>query len=298
MVPWYDGAGAGRRSKDSDGGWTVVIRVALMMVGAVGEDARDERPMMAGRPSGLKEMKGDKNPLVYSLSQTKNNPGKATLYPLYREWIVNGDVGSGHEEDEIALNWDWRINVREGARDRGKRGASNYQPPKPNLAFTQAVISGKGEDDSVRARREAHEKGISKIVSSGFIDGVRQKKRAWMQSNPGTAMGQDTENKGQEDLIVEAKEVNEAWLKSCVIGIVYESIKVFFGVVLGGVWPQVGWVLWGAVVGVWVLWVVGFVVVFGFVSLGGLGVGLLQGCWLLLGGGWCLVARCSERLLV
>ncbi|KAL6997754.1 hypothetical protein U1Q18_007879 [Sarracenia purpurea var. burkii] len=56
--------------------------VALMMVGAVGEDARDKRPMMAGPSSGLKEMKGDKNPLVYSLSQTKNNPGKATLYPL------------------------------------------------------------------------------------------------------------------------------------------------------------------------------------------------------------------------
>ncbi|KAL6962256.1 hypothetical protein U1Q18_037212 [Sarracenia purpurea var. burkii] len=90
-----------------------------------------------------------------------------------RERIGNGDVGSGHGDDIFVYGRDRRANVREEARDRGRRVDSNYQLPKPNLTFAQAVVSGKGEDDAVRARRESHELGIPKIVSSGFIDGVR-----------------------------------------------------------------------------------------------------------------------------
>ncbi|KAL7001433.1 hypothetical protein U1Q18_002584, partial [Sarracenia purpurea var. burkii] len=59
-----------------------------------------------------------------------------------------------------------------------------------------------------------------------------------MQSNPGTASrNQNTwqnlqeykanaEDMGQDDLVVEARELNEAWFKSCAIGIMNESIKV------------------------------------------------------------------------
>ncbi|KAL6974020.1 hypothetical protein U1Q18_028202 [Sarracenia purpurea var. burkii] len=143
-----------------------------------------------------------------------------------RERFANGEEGSVHGDEVFVFGRDRRTNAREGARDSGKRVASNYQLPKPNLTFAQAVVSGIGEDDAVRARRKSHELGISKIVSSGLIDGVRQVKRAWLQSNTGSEKGQDAASLGQDNLVVEAREVNEAWLKSCVVGILNEAIKV------------------------------------------------------------------------
>ncbi|KAL6985827.1 La-related protein 7 [Sarracenia purpurea var. burkii] len=260
-----------------------------------------------------------------------------------RERFANGEEGSGHGDEVFVFGRDRRTNTREGVWDCGKRVASNYQFPKPNLTFAQAVVSGIGEDDAVRARRKSHELGISKTVSSGLIDGVRcvelgetskeghnrwkktvmqhygaggsrgkeshtifvdqlpelmhqawlkqlfvqcgniievkipqkrrqatnckfgfvrfneleamnrairmfngvwcdnkklivkkarennnsrQVKRARLQSNTGSEKGQDAVSLGQDNLVVEAREVNEAWLKSCAVGILNEAIKV------------------------------------------------------------------------
>ncbi|KAL7001422.1 hypothetical protein U1Q18_002572 [Sarracenia purpurea var. burkii] len=54
----------------------------------------------------------------------------------------------------------------------------------------------------------------------------RQVKRARLQSNTGSEKGQDAVSLGQDNLVVEAREVNEAWLKSCAVGILNEAIKV------------------------------------------------------------------------
>ncbi|KAL6992218.1 hypothetical protein U1Q18_010325 [Sarracenia purpurea var. burkii] len=138
-----------------------------------------------------------------------------------RERFVNGEEGSGHGDEGVVFGRDRRTNAREGARDSGKRVASNYQLPKPNLTFAQAVVSGIWEDDAVRVRRKSHELGISKIV------------RLDSSMELGSDKGQDAVILGQDNLVVEAREVNEAWLKSCAVGILNEAIKATKGVSIG-----------------------------------------------------------------